>query len=230
MKPSSIHLLAPVLLALAAGISHGAVISDDFENGLTGWTTRGDVSVQGAPGSRAIVLTTALTGTSDDPMALNLSGVDPASSAGSLDTFVGIGLAALDLDPINQATEGSAFKRTFSVLAGDTLTFDWQLATRETVGQDYAFVTIGGTLITLGDVSDAINASIAPYGTETGVATFQYTFATSGNVTIAFGITDVGDYSTTSKLTIDNLSVVPEPSAALLGALGAVVLLRRRRK
>lgn len=222
-------LLASAMLATATGISSAAVVNEDFENGLTGWTSTGDVAVQGPVGGKFIVLTSAYTGGLDDVPALNLSGTNPVESAGSLDGFVGLALGALDLDAINQATEGSAFKRTFSVTAGDIFSFDWQLATMETVGQDYAFITIGGVKTTLGNVASALNAGTGSYTSESGVGHFQYAFPTSGDFTIAFGVTDVGDYAGSTALRVDNVSVVPEPSAALLCGLGALGLLRRRR-
>ena len=142
-------------------------------------------------------------------------------------------MIALDLSAINQATEGSVLKRTFSVRAGETLSFDWQLQTRDVGGQDYAFLSIGGTLITLGSAASATQTATDSYLQQTGIGHYEYLFASDATVTVAFGITDVGDYSTSSALNIDNVSVavVPEPGTfTLLGLTlaGCAGLSRRR--
>ena len=229
MKSSFKPFLAPALFALATGISPAAVVSNNFEGGLAGWTSTGDVAVQGSTGGKFIMLTTAFTGAADDLVALNLSGNDPVSSAGGLDGFAGLAPGALDLDAINGDGRLCLQADVCRDRRGHA-DLDWNLATMETVGRDYACVkALGGVLITLGDVADALNPGATPYTSETGFAQFQYVFQTTGNVTVAFGVTDVGDYSTSTALAIDNLSIVPEPSAALLGTLGGIALLRRRR-
>lgn len=231
MKQTFKRLLVPALLALATGVSSAALATVTFDSGFAGWTTGGDASIQNVGGNNLVVLTSAFTGMLDDPAVLNLSGTDPLAAGGDLENLFGIAVGALDIGVIDQATEGSGLVRTVTVSAGDVLSFDWQLATRETVGQDYAFLTVGGTVITLGAVSDALDAAAAPYTTQTGsgLSRFEYTFTTDGPVRIGFGITDIGDFSTTSALLLDNVTVVPEPSAALLGLLGTLALLRRKR-
>lgn len=200
------------------------------------WTLLGDVAQ--VAGNR-VALTTASFAYVDDAGfaagALNLSGKEPAAAGFELETFVGVAPGALDLDAAMQATEGSALRRSFTVAAGERLSFDWQLSTRDTdLGQDYAFVVIGGQRIDLGRAAQATQPGASPWLAQTGVTHFEYTFQNAGNVTVAFGIVDVGDYSASSALVLDNVAVVPEPASyALLlggGALLFATAQRRQRK
>ena len=232
MKNTNSHIIVPLLLSLAANLSHAASVSENFEGGLGAWTTTGDVAILSTTGGNIVALTTAFTGGIDDLPLLNVSGVDPVSAAGGVDSFSGLTVGALDLNAIDQATEGSAFKQTFNVLAGETFSFDWQLATREDGGLDYGFVVIGSELFTLANAGAATVAATDPnYITQTGngLTRFEYVFTSDASVTVAFGVVDVGDYSTSTSLVIDNVSIVPEPTTALLAALGALTLVRRRR-
>jgi hypothetical protein len=92
---------------------------------------------------------------------------------------------------------------------------------------DIVTVTLSGA----GGVGSAFNGngSVVNYnvgGTDLG----SITLAQQTNAYLTFGIVGPND-GNTSVFKIDNLTVsaVPEPSAALLGGLGALALLRRRR-
>lgn len=226
---SLISRCAAVLLA--AGVlsvpAHAAVVNGNFAAGLAGWSTLGDVAaVNGA------TLTTASLDVDDAPAgagAFNVSGTAaaPVGVPGGVESFVGLPLGGLDPNAANGiwAFEGSALKQTLAVKAGDTLSFDWLFSTHEDplAGMnDYAFVLIGQTLITLADV----------LGGATG-SHFSTTFATDGNVDLAFGIVDVNDYIGTSSLSLGNIRLdaanrVPEPTSLALG-LGGLALLARRK-
>lgn len=234
MKKDSILITSAVLL-LGAAASQAAVTApfqDNFSGGLVNWSTAGDVSVQ----SSTAVLTTAYSTEQDDfPLAagaLNLSGHDPLAAGGDLENFAGLAPGALDLGTLTQATEGSAMTILLSVSSGSSLSFDWQIATRDgAAGSDYAFLTINGQLITLANAGAATLASSGNYLTETGVAHFEYNFATAGNYTVTIGVTDVGDYTGTTALKISNVGVtVPEAGSSLLVLSGlSLAALRRRR-
>jgi hypothetical protein len=62
-------------------------------------------------------------------------------------------------------------------------------------------------------------------------ANSAYMRANSGASFTAGGSTSTGDYATSDTWRFDNVTVrvIPEPSAALLGAFGLLALLRRRR-
>jgi len=224
-------------LVLASGAASAAAFADNFESGLNGWFTAGDVSNRGG----YIALTTAsLTEVDDAPLpagVFNFSGVTAVEVgvADGLESRIGLTPGALDTAD-GFAYEGSAMWRELTVSAGDTLRFDWLFATSEPYVDplpDYAFLLIGDQVIRIADESDAPFPPTTPFRRESNRSTFEYVFTQSGAVRLGFGIVDVGDYSATSALAIDNLSVtpVPEPSgwALLLGGLGVIVASARRR-
>ncbi len=203
--------------------------------GFGDWTLLGDVAQLA---DQRVALTTATFAYADDAGfaagALNLSGRETAAAGFELEAFVGVAPGSLDLDIVTQAYEGSAMSRSFTVNAGDRLSFDWQMSTRDTdVGLDYAFVVIGGQRIDLGSASQATQAAGSPWLAQTGSTHFEYTFQSAGPVTVAFGIVDVGDYSATSALYLDNVALapVPEPASyALMLGGGALLLAAAKRR
>ncbi len=210
-----------------------------FENGFGGWEVLGDTALVTSGSNRLAALTTAYSSAQDDfdlpAGALNLSGRDPAAAGYDLETFVGVAPGALDRDSVAQATEGSAMRRSFTVMAGDRLSFDWQLATRDTdLALDYAFVVIDGQRWDLATAASATAPGSSHYLQQTGTSHAQYTFQRSGEIVVAFGVVDVGDYSATSAVYLDNVSVsaVPEPSSYLLmlGGIGAIAGLSMRKR
>lgn len=232
---TSFAFSALMALVATASVSHAATavpFHDSFDGGLINWTTTGDVAVQ----SGSAVLTTAYTTEQDDfPLAasaLNLSGNPTVMAGGDLELFAGLAAGALDLDSLSQATEGSAMKATFSAAAGTTLSFDWQITTRDaTAGQDYAFITINGALINLASAGSATAAATGDYFTQTGVAHFEYVIPAGGDYTVTFGVTDVGDYSGTTALRIDNVNMtVPEAGSSLLALAGLSLAAFRRKR
>lgn len=243
MKTPHIALLAVILSqsAPAHALSNGS-----FEAGLTGWESLGDVTTDTTPvsyvsnGNRGVFLGTASLAYDDDAPLLgageaNFSGVSaaPVGLAGGLEDFIGLPMGGLDPDPDNAvaAFEGSALKQTFSVNAGDTLSFDWRFATIDPLYGDYAFVSINGNVTRLGDLNSitGIDGGIA-FSTP---ATFTHTFAQAGNVTFALGVVDVVDFVGTSALLADNINIaaVPEPEtyALMLAGLGLLGFIARRK-
>lgn len=223
-------------LVLVSGAASAAAFSDGFEGDLNGWSTAGDVSNQGG----YILTTASLTEVDDDPLpagVFNFSGITAVEVgvADGLESRIGLAPGALDTAD-GFAYEGSAMWRELTVSAGDTLRFDWLFATSEPYVDplpDYAFLLVGDQVIRIADESDAPFPPTTPLRRESNLSTFEYVFTQSGAVRLGFGIVDVGDYTATSALAIDNLSVtpVPEPSgwALLLGGLGVIVASARRR-
>jgi hypothetical protein len=224
-------------LVLASGAASAAAFADNFESGLNGWFSAGDVS---NPGGFIALTTASLTEVDDDPLpagVFNFSGVTAVEVgvADGLESRIGLAPGALDTAD-GFAYEGSAMWRELTVSAGDTLRFDWLFATSEPYVDplpDYAFLLIGDQVIRIAGESDARFPPTTPFRRESNLSTFEYVFTQSGAVRLGFGIVDVGDYTATSALAIDNLSItpVPEPSgwALLLGGLGVIVASARRR-
>jgi len=175
------------------------------------WTTAGDVLANGG----TTQLSTAYDG-SDAPGPLSASG---AVDISALEAQAGVAPYALDLSGAEYATEGSLIHQSFSVLAGQTLSFDWSFSTLETQFQDRAFVVVNGQVSTLTTATGAISGH------------FSQLFGSAGTVSLAIGVIDTVDYLGTSTLTLSNMSLspVPEPTslALMAGGLGLVALRRR---
>lgn len=182
---------------------------------LLGWSSFGDVSSQ----SGALILTTAW---SDE--VPNHSGI-AAESYDVLAAQAGVAATAFDLPgDAGFAYEGALARQSFSVLAGQKLSFQWSFASDDSVFDDHAFAVIDGMVLTLatrGSTGSTVNQS------------FSHTFTTAGTVSLALGVVDTGDVLGVSTLSVQNLAVapVPEPEtvAMLLAGLGVIGLACRRR-
>ncbi|MES2500824.1 MAG: PEP-CTERM sorting domain-containing protein [Pseudomonadota bacterium] len=227
-------LIATTVGLLLAGNAMAAVTNGSFAgNSLNGWSTLGDVTTA----SGGAFLTTASLDFQDDfaedAGTFNASGTSAYDIAlGGFEAFAGLNAGALDTDS-EFVFEGSLLKQTFTVNAGDTLSFNWNMFTNEGANQDFAFVAVNGALTKLAQSSNALTPSV-PYALSTGASFFSQTFATASSVTLAFGIVDVNDYNETSALWFDNVQLtaaVPEPEtyAMLLAGLGFIVASSRRK-
>ncbi len=220
-----------------------SVASADFTNGgfemgdFTAWSTAGLASVETAAFG---------TGTTQGVQQAFLDTFDQTGSSRSdIEMFLGLGDGDLNTiaDSLNTGdavVEGSALKQTITVNAGDVLTFDWNMMTDEFLASpsfnDFSFVSIVDTMTDISVLADVFTGSFVASSTffahETGFSSFSHTFTTGGTYTIGFGVVDVGDADYASGLIIDNVQIVPSPSAAALAVLGmpiAVSCFRRRR-
>lgn len=191
-------------------LSSFTIVSPSFAASvdLSSWNKSGDAIA--VPGQAN--LTNAFSDGSDDASNYNISSNNP-TYIDTLETFLGLNSGDLGLD----ATEGSAIKKAFNVLAGDIISFDYSFLTYDTFSSDRAFVTIGNSVISLA-----------------GNSSFTYTFATSGVYNIGIGAVDVDDTFGSSKLSVKNANYqsVPEPSTTIgcLLASGFGVMFKRKYK
>ncbi len=241
--PTAPAVLTALALALAAGTANAQLVNGNFGSGLAGWTTGGDAAVVG----HHLSLTNAYDASDDtDGTSRNLSSHAPLVSGqpGGLEDSAGLAAQSLDPDAALgiTATEGSVASQSFLAAAGSQLSFHWDLSTLDQSGDptlaDIAFVVVDGKLTVLGNVLDATTAIPGgDYAAHTGWADWSTTFASGGTHTIAFGVADIGDYTTSSALdvsdvTLAGVSAVPESSTVALMAagLGLLALQARRRK
>jgi hypothetical protein len=176
-------------------LSGFTIVSPSFAASLdlSSWDRSGDVVA--VPGQAT--LTNAFSDGTDDASNYNVSSNDP-TDINSLETFLGLNSGDLGLD----ASEGSAIKKAFNVVAGDVISFDYSFLTYDTLSSDRAFVTISNSVIPL-----------------TGSSPLSYTFATSGIYNIGIGVVDVDDTFGSSILSVSSANyqskLVPEPSIIL---------------
>ena len=243
------------LLGLAALFgaepASAAVLNGSFETGnFTGWETLGQPSIQTSTydeSSPTAGTSQALLSTFCPARVNNRCKQD--GNFLELSNFLNVNV--LNLTALGDVFEGSALKTTLNVNAGDVLTFDWNFLTDSMNGDerglynDFAFVTISGTVYKLADTFSPFVGILTDtnFENQTGYKTFSYSFTSAGTYILGVGVVDVGDGSSDSGLLVDNVVLsspppptsyptptgVPEP-ASILGVLafGAVAFGLRR--
>lgn len=215
LKPLVVSLS---LLLLMSGNSWAQANSDS----PAGWAAYGDVASTGD----TITLTTAYLGPdgNESPNVSGHSALDVLRD--DLGGKAGVDITAFDLGD-DYAVEGSLITKSFNALAGQTLSFDWSFSSFEDMFLDNAFVIVNGSLVSLATAAQPGAAS----------QTYRYTFAQSGNVSLALGVVDTTSTAGVSIFSFGNLQLsqvtaVPEPTtyALLLGGLGLIGVAARRRQ
>ncbi|MFB2938905.1 PEP-CTERM sorting domain-containing protein [Aerosakkonemataceae cyanobacterium BLCC-F154] len=216
LKFFTLTSLVSLSLILDTNPSSAAILNGNFDPNLDGWTSLGDVGVQN---SQALLK----TDTVNDNYA-------------ALEQFLNSPAGGLDQVGNGEVFQGSALKQIITAEAGEVLTFNWNFLTNEpaesTDFNDFAFFTINGNPVKLGDTFSEFSSSATPFEKETGFKSKSYKFQNSGTYTLGFGVVDVYDAGKNSGLLIDNVALskpassVPEPSTVLgvlvLGSLGAI--------
>lgn len=126
-------------------------------------------------------------------------------SLSSIESFLGLSSghinASFDTEKDNTYTVGSAIKQSIYITAGQKLTFDWKFKTTDYWSyNDSSFVVSGPSLVKLASVSSAGN-----YGAQSGE--YEYTFADSGDYTIAIAVFNESDATANSYLAVDNFKI-----------------------
>jgi hypothetical protein len=217
------------LAVLAAAPAHAQLANANFSAGLAGWTTWGDAWVD--TGSTPAHLRLSTAALADADAAYNRSGVDAmaAGIANGLELAAGLQPGWLDVDG-QFAYEGSLAQQTFMAAAGQRLSFQWNLGTRDAEFGDLAFVVLNGQWLPLGTALDAQTEASGDMLWQTGLQTFSVTLA-SGPTTLSFGVVDMDDFTGVSTLQIQGLQVtpVPEPQSLALLLAGLLPLAWRAR-
>lgn len=201
-----------------------ANIGSSFENGsfettdFQGWNTIGDTSIETDK--------LGIFPTDGKYQALITNGDSDAGGSvvdGDLEEFLDLAPGTLDNLAGSDAFEGSAIKQTFTVEAGDVISFDWNFLTNEATPSktfnDTAFLNINGFTFELADTNaDFVNADkVDGFNEQTGEQTLTFAIANAGTYTIGFGVVDVGDDVVDSGLVIDNLDIQSVNSFNILG-------------
>jgi hypothetical protein len=215
------------------------VINPSFEDtpAFNGWVTTGSANL----------VTTSFGKT--PPEGLNQALIDNdltngSVSVGALEAALDLGSGTLTGLGQGTVTNGSAFQQTFTTLTPSVLSFRWDFLTSEdptfSPNNDFAFVTINGSVTTLAQFTDAtITLPFDPgnplpppstdeYLTETGYKTFTVTLPTAGQYTLGFGVGNVQTNDIASALLVDKVTLAaeaPEPATGVLLASLLVLLL-----
>lgn len=266
MTFNTLTRIALAAATLVAASAHAAPLQNgSFSAGLSNWTTIGDVvvlngSVVGNDFGAAPTLvlgTASLTSEDDAPSAAgayNVSGTSAAIAGQTNGAEVNLGLPTVAFASslgADDAVEASSAAQSFFVNAGDTISFTWQVLTRDAsagsndVASDSAWLAFSlaadpqqaatVTQTQLGNIGSLALSTDNNGWLVTGVNTFSFTATTGGTARLGWGVNDMVDRTGTTLLAIQNVSVqaaaVPEPAsiALLLVALGLIGLSTLRR-
>ena len=267
MKITTLSRIALASATLAAASAEAAVLQRcGVGAGLSHWTTVGDVAVVTGPaaghffgGGTTLVLGTASLSNQDDTPfaagAYNVSGSDVALAAQANGAEANLGLstgAFASSAGADDVVEASSAAQSFFLNAGDTISFTWQVLTRDAYAgnsdsvNDSAWVAFSlaadpqqaatVTQTQLGNIGTLALMTGSDGWRVTGLNTFSFTAATGGTARLGWGVNDMVDGTGTTLLAIQNVSVqaaaVPEPAsvALLLVALGVIGLSTLRRR
>ena len=209
---------------------------------LTTGSAGGDTQVLS---STSVFMTTALDASDDAGTNFNVSGLAPLAAGSALEAFTGHPAGEFDISRFNgsadMATEGSAFvMRNVSIQALDTLSFDWTFYTNEPASgalADAAYFSVlnSSTALLANAATGITGAGLLGFRAATG-GTFSHIFTQAGTFSLVFAVVDTHDFTTSSALGINNLTVTPVPEAetwamllAGLGLVGMMVGRNRRR-
>lgn len=203
-RESSSESITTADFAPGSSIENGSFETGDF----AGWSTIGDTSIE--TDSLGIFPTDGAN------QALISSGDSDAGGSvedSDLEEFLDLVPGTLDALSGSDAFEGSAIKQTFTVEAGDVVSFDWNFLTNEGTPSDTfndtAFLNVNGFTFELADTGSTFvdAAGVDEFSEQTDTQTLTFAIANAGTYTIGFGVVDVGDAVVDSGLAIDNVAI-----------------------
>ncbi len=210
------------IIAMTASSADAALIAYWNFNTLS-------ITTAGAPGTGTIPASIAAdsgTGT-----------IDLSTFTGLIDDFAGTTLNALNGDPaeeslslVSNAGNGSSISFTFS-----TLGLEGIVLTADVRGTGTGFTTGVWSYTTNGtDYTPISGNNIATTSTTFATLTADFTSVTGmdnmASVTLVYTVSGATSASGNNRLDNVQINSIPEPAAALLGALGLLGLLRRGRR
>ncbi len=172
------------------------------------------------------------------PFFLPTENTNKTAVANALTLSMFFGTDLYELTGGQTVYDGSGFSQTFTIDQTSILTFDWAIGHRlsEPTGNDIAFVVLDGEVYLLSYLYDVFFVKwaknqfiVSDWSTFEGLPELA-----PGEHTIIFGVVNVGVDSGRTSLMIDNIQispmVIPEPATAVLGLLGGMGLVLRRRR
>jgi len=220
-------LLALAAFSVLATISSQAAVLLQFD--FTGSTAAAASNTQSSTFSTTNVSASTIT---------RGAGIDANNAANSFRgtgfSNNGIALANTDFFQFTVSASGANPLTIQSITGNFNGTASFTASPGVTLG--YGYSTDGGATFTLAPTFTQVGAGVATYTftgadatalTNVNSATFKL-FASGQTTTGGFGYQSAATAGTIG-LQVDGIAPVPEPSSALLGALGFLALLRRRR-
>ncbi len=221
MKNSTKTLAAITTISLVAISANAAVIVGTNFTGRTisgSTATINDYTLDGIanPGNWTVVGATTLFTTTD---AINRFAVSDNPPSWSVTIPLSVGVSVIDLDDITINFESFTGAGVSKVPGNFAPPNSATVEIRDSLNVLIASQSIGQPSGTTADYWTGIYTSFAP-------------FSLAANAVYSLKITTAGDAGNNlgiDSFAINGVVVVPEPSAALLGSLGLLALLRRRR-
>lgn len=213
-RPSVLCSFALGGVLLSASVQGAVIFSEGFES--TGVADGDFTSDWSGPNGSAFTVS-SLDGNLLNPTGTGNVWLDPVPPA------LGEIFAVLHKGGTATGNTGQTFT------AGMDYTFTFTHFRRDDIDGDAVRASIGNTTVPLASVDFAAVTTTGTF--ETRTVSYTAAAADDGQAIVLRFFDFNGGGNTTNQTGIDNieLTAVPEPSAALLGALGLLALLRRRR-
>ncbi|MGB7444135.1 MAG: hypothetical protein WA919_23970 [Coleofasciculaceae cyanobacterium] len=216
---ASVVSLSSVIGVFGVSLSSVAIVNGGFETGdFSQWQTLGRTFIEASDtysfASREGIYYSRLDTVYPQPAPEFNSEIKTGNFPELLE-FMNLGASSLNALGNGQVFEGSAIKTVLSAEAGDILSFDWNFlsnARSQAQFNDFALVTIAGTVNELADSFSNLVLSESVFRNETGFRRFSYTFTTAGEYSLGVGVVDVGDGTEDAGLLLDRFVLLrPAP-------------------